>query len=85
MTNLEISKEIIKKENANMWIKGGIFNTRNFVGDEMKTIYAKDGLMIDICEGYFYFEVFGLTEAEFEELESFYKTLWSNAVAVARP
>jgi hypothetical protein len=75
MTNLEIAKEIIKKENADMYMKGGIFNTRNFVGDIMKTIYAKDGLMIDICIGNFYFEVFGLTEAEFEELESFYKTL----------
>ena len=75
MNNLEIAKEIIKKENATMWLKGGIFNTRNFVGDIMETVYAKDGLMIDVCRGHLYFEVFGLTEVEFEELESYYEAL----------
>ena len=25
------------------------FNSRNIVGDEMETIYEKDGITIDIC------------------------------------
>ena len=71
--NLEIAKKIIK-ENFEEY-DCGIFNTRNIVGDFMETLYNKDGLQIDICEGYAYFEVFGLSEKEFEELEKYYYDL----------
>ena len=50
----------------------GIFNCRNWVGDDMYTIYSGDGLVIDICYGYEYFEVFGLSKDEFLELEKYY-------------
>lgn len=38
----------------------------------MSTIYDEDGLTIDVCYRYSYFEVFGLTDEEFEELKKFY-------------
>lgn len=73
MSRLEKAKEIIK---ANyMKANCGIFDTRNLVGDRMETIYDWDGLTIDICRGWNYFEVFGLTEEEFSELEKYYKKL----------
>ena len=73
MSNLETAKRIVKEN-----FKGaecGIFNTRNIAGDEMTTIYAKDGLTVDICYGYSYFEVFGLPENEYEELFDYYHEL----------
>lgn len=70
---LEIAKKIIKEnyDDANC----GIFNLRNLVGDYMETIYAENGLYIDICYNWAYFEVFGLSDEEFEELEKYYKKL----------
>ena len=62
MDKLEIAKKVIKEN-----IKDGdcgLFNTRNLVGDAMTTLYEEDGLTIDICYFYSYFEVFGLTDAE---------------------
>lgn len=43
-----------------------IFDTRNFVGDPMETIYCKDGVTIDTCDYYGYYEIFGLDEDDFE-------------------
>lgn len=70
MSKLEKAKEIIK-ENFSL-CNCGLFNTRNLVGDPMSTIYDEDGLTIDCCYNYYYFEVFGLTDEEFEELKKFY-------------
>lgn len=70
MDRLEKAKEIIK-ENFSLY-DCGLFNTRNLVGDSMSTIYDEDGLTIDVCYRYSYFEVFGLTDEEFEELKKFY-------------
>ena len=74
---VEKVKEIIKKniEDASC----GIFNCRNIVGDPMETIYDEDGVKIDICRNWEYFEVFGLTNEEFAEIESFYEDLISGA------
>lgn len=70
MDRLEKAKEIIK-ENFSLY-DCGLFNTRNLVGDPISTIYDEDGLTIDVCYRYSYFEVFGLTDEEFEELKKFY-------------
>lgn len=67
------AKSIIR-ENYNK-AEHGIFNTRNIVGDTMVNIYNKEGLRIDICPRYSYFEVFGLSEEEFENLREFYNNL----------
>lgn len=72
--NLAIAKMIIRKyfTEANC----GIFNCRNFFGDPMKNLYKKkDGLTIDICYYYSYFEVFGLSNDEFNELNNYYESL----------
>ena len=43
----------------------------------MSTIYDEDGLTIEGCYEWSYFEVFGLTEEEFMKLKSFYISLES--------
>ena len=53
----------------------GMFFTPNWVGDPMSTIWEEDGVTIDICYHYEYFEVFGLTEEEENELLAFYNSL----------
>lgn len=73
MNNLEKAKEIIKAYYGNAGY--GIFNSRNTVGDMMRTIYEGEGLTIDICYHYAYYEVFGLSDAEFEELKKYYYSL----------
>lgn len=55
----------------------GIFDCRNIVGDPMETIYDEGGVIIDLCRKWEYFKVFGLTDEEFSEVESFYRDLIS--------
>lgn len=57
------------------WLTGGMFNTRNTAGDEMETIFSENGLTVDVCYGYSYFEVFGLEPNEFEKVKDWYNTL----------
>lgn len=74
MNKLEKAKEIIR-ENLK-YAEFGIFNSRNTVGDTMLNLYNKgDGLIVDICPMYGYFEVFGLSEDEFDELADYYNSL----------
>lgn len=47
--------------------RGGIFNSRNLVGDEMKNIYCDNGVKVDVCYEYDYIEIFGLTDDEFRD------------------
>ena len=69
-SNLDIAKEIIDEyfDIADC----GLFNTRNLVGDPMTTVYNANGLTIDVCYHYSYFEVFGLSADEFKQLEKYY-------------
>lgn len=76
MNNLEKAKEIVKEHYSDA--RWGIFNSRNLVGDVMSTIYFGEGLTIDICRNYGYFEVFGLSNADFEELVMYYNSLGKN-------
>lgn len=55
------------------WLSGGIFSTRNTAGDEMENIFSEDGLTIDVCYGYSYFEIFGLELDEFEKVKDLYE------------
>ena len=73
MTKLEIAKKIIKDnyDEGNC----GLFDTRNMVGDHMTNLYNKNGLRIDICYQWSYFEVFGLDNDEIEKLLLFYDSL----------
>lgn len=69
----EIAKII--KNNFNI-APFGCFFSRNVIDDEMETIYIKSGqYTIDICRGYGYFEIFGLTDAEQIAIKKYYKKL----------
>lgn len=74
ISRIEKVKNVIR--NRYIDAKCGLFFTRNLVGDHMSTIWEEDGVTIDICYGYEYFEVFGLTEEEENELSAFYKSLY---------
>lgn len=73
MTKLERAKTIIKDniEDASL----GLFNCGNLVGDEMVRLNDDVDLIVNICYDYEYFEVFGLSDSEFEELEEYYDEL----------
>ena len=73
MSKFEIAKRIITEN----WKVAdcGIFDCRNNAGDTMATLYHEGGLQIDICYYYAYFEVFGLTDDEFERLADYYDSL----------
>ena len=73
MNKLDIAKKIIKENYKDA--DCGIFDSQNIVGDWMTNIYNDNGLAIDICYQYAYFEVFGLSDDEFDELEKFYNIL----------
>ena len=76
MSKLEIAKKVIKEYYG--YGCCGLFNSRNTCGDTMHTIYHKNGLTIDICYDWLYFEVFGLDEDEFDELCAYYCTIKYN-------
>ena len=67
---LDIAKRIIKEHFRDA--DCGIFNCRNNAGDHMTNIYNDGELSIDVCYYWLYFEVFGLSDADFIELEKFY-------------
>lgn len=73
MTKLEQAKQVIKERFDDA--QYGIFSSRNIAGDHMTNIYDDGELEIDICYGWMYFEVFGLSEEEFEELSKYYEQL----------
>lgn len=73
MNKLEKAKEIVKENYRDA--QCGMFNTRNVVGDVMTNIYDENGLIVDICYDYMYFEVFGLSDNEFVELLKYYNSL----------
>ena len=56
----------------------GLFFNRNNVGDKMINIYNKNGIQIDICYDYGYFEIFGLDSLQKTELTKFYENLKNN-------
>lgn len=70
---LDIAKRIIKEYYNEACC--GIFASSNIVGDPMNSIYDDGELSIDICYYWSYFEVFGLSNDDFTELEKFYDSL----------
>lgn len=77
MNKLDTAKEIIKKYYSQA--DCGIYDCHNVVGDPMTNIYDDGELCIDICYYYSYFEVFGLSDTEFNELSAFYNGLETNS------
>ena len=73
MTNLEIAKQVVKAHIKDA--ECGIFSTRNFAGDDMCELYDAGGLVILICYKWAYYEVFGLSDDEFDDLKKYYHTI----------
>lgn len=71
--NLEIAKKIIEENYSDA--EYGIFDTHNIIGEITYNIYYENELIIDICYDLGYFEVFGLSDEEFKELEEYYNSL----------
>ena len=72
-SKLDKAKMVIKEHIESAMC--GIFNTRNMACDDMVTIYNEGILTVDICYEHKYFEVFGLSMSEFQQLKDFYETL----------
>lgn len=73
MNKLNEAKKIIDKYINHA--ECGLFDSHNTTGDRMNSIYNKNGLYISICYPYSYFEVFGLSKDEFNELNLYYNNL----------
>lgn len=61
-------KKLIKWVKENGYEGMQTFDCRNIVGDRMETVYEADEITVDYCEGWEYFEIFGLTGEEYESL-----------------
>lgn len=71
MSALEAAKRVIDEyiDEARF----GIFDSPNWVGDPMETVYDDGDLEICICREWEYFEVFGLPCRDFEKLSDHYR------------
>ena len=70
MKQTERVKKLIKWVKENGYEGMQTFNCRNIAGDRMETVYEADGITVDYCEGWEYFEIFGLASEEYESLRS---------------
>lgn len=75
MARLDAVKDVIRKNYS--LADCGLFFTRNCMGDRMSTLFDEGGVTVEICFNWAYFEVFGLTDSEQDELRTFYKSLKS--------
>lgn len=75
MTRLKIAKSIIKEYVNKFDVDCGIFDNWNTAGDPMIRVYDNDGLVIQFCYHWQYFEVFGLSKSEFADLKEYYLAL----------
>jgi len=73
MSNYEVAAKLIKKhfDSADC----GLFDCRNIAGDPMEVLYDNGNFSVEICYGYAYFEVFGLSDEEFQKLSDLYQEL----------
>lgn len=76
MNKLDKVKKVIKDN----FMGCGLYNTRNWTNDITRTIYKQDGVTVDACYEYSYFEVFGLSDEEFKELNNYYDDLLRNLI-----
>ena len=73
MTKLERAKNIIKENIDDARL--GIFNCENCSGDPTVRLNEDTDFTVRICYDYEYFEVFGLSDSDFEKLEKYYYEL----------
>ena len=68
MKRTERVQKLVKWVEKNNFKGKQTFDCRNTVGDRMETVYEADGITVDYCEGWEYFEIFGLTDGEYKSL-----------------
>ena len=68
MKHTERVEKLIKWVKENGYEGMQTFDCRNTVGDPKETVYEEDGITVDYCIGWEYFEVFGLSEEEYGSL-----------------
>ncbi len=73
MTKLERAKKIIKENIDDARL--GIFDFDNFSGGSTVRLNDDADFIVKICYDNEYFEVFGLSDLEFKELEEYYDDL----------
>lgn len=66
-------KKILKKNILNGCY--GIFDCRGWTPDPKCTLFKENGIIVDICRGYEYFEILGLTNKEFKLVADYYQKL----------
>lgn len=69
MTKKEKVEEFLKEYFNEDELPIQAFDTRNLVGDSMRTIYNENGITIDYCYDWDYIEIFGLSEKDFADLK----------------
>ena len=75
-TREEVLKDVMKCIEDNYDLADcGLYFTRNIVGDPMETIFEEEGVTVDICYYYSYYEVFGLTKEEEKIIKDYYDSL----------
>lgn len=77
MSNYEIAAKLVKEYFSRA--DCGLFDCRNTVGDPMEVLYNDGMFSVEICYGYDYFEVFGLSDEEFQKLSDLYEDLREEA------
>ena len=75
MNKLRKAKKIIRQNIE--YGDCGLLDHYNLLYDQVCTIYNKNGLTINICDRWSYFEVVGLNDDEFRKLEYYYNHLIS--------
>lgn len=69
MTKKEKVEEFLKEYFDEDELPISAFDTRNLVGDSMRTIYNENGIIIDYCYDWHYLEIFGLSKKDFADLK----------------
>lgn len=77
-------KQLVEKYVLDENIYCGMFFTRNIVGDIMSTVFDKEGVTVDICFNWAYFEIFGLTKDEEKEIMGCYNQAEAKAMEQMR-
>jgi len=69
----DIKEVIYNEERYGFVAHGGLFFSRNIAGDIMENVASfGNGVEVDVCRNYDYFEVFGLTKEEQKSLSEWY-------------
>lgn len=76
MKQTERVEKLVKWVKENGYEGTQTFDCKSSIGDSMVTVYEEDGITVDYCAGWEYFEIFGLSEEEYESLSGILYIRW---------